>query len=235
MLIDEINRGYTSKIFGELITLIEIDKRERITVELAYSGDLFTVPKNVDIVGTMNTADRSLALVDTALRRRFWFEPIYPDTSDAVDAPLHGLTVEHENQRIDIRRMLETINQRIEALYDRDHMIGHSFFMPLSDVVDQKERFERLGKIFKRQIIPLLEEYFFEDWEKMRLVLGDNQKLGDARFIIRSGEGDDDLVKLFGQKHGLEESEVKVRFKLNSQAFDRPAAYIGIYLTDTSG
>ncbi len=141
MVIDEINRGNISKIFGELITLIEPDKRDPldgskppIELTLAYSGEKFSVPANVDIIGTMNTADRSLALLDTALRRRFDFVPLLPDTravkvpDEPHSAPLAGLVVTTDAGEIDVRRMLERINERIEALYDRDHCIGHAYF-----------------------------------------------------------------------------------------------------------
>lgn len=235
MVIDEINRGNISKIFGELITLIETDKRHksgspaRIEVELAYSGEKFSVPDNVDIIGTMNTADRSLALVDTALRRRFEFEAVPPDTTDEEDSPLFGLTVTDVEDEIDIRTMLQRINERIEAIYDRDHMIGHSFFMPLRHIDDAQLRFAKLGEIFRQQIIPLLEEYFFEDWGKIQLVLGDNQKPLEARFIDRIEMKGNDLSKLFGKNHELDDYAVKPRFVLNPPAFGKFETYIGIY------
>ena len=123
MVIDEINRGNVSKIFGELITLIEADKREgmanAVSVILPYSGESFSVPVNIDIIGTMNTADRSLALLDTALRRRFEFVPVMPDARDEAGAPIAGLRVTQGDRVIDIPRLLDAINQRVEALYDR--------------------------------------------------------------------------------------------------------------------
>jgi len=156
MVIDEINRGYISKIFGELITLIEPDKRDPldgskppIELTLAYSGEKFSVPANVDIIGTMNTADRSLALLDTALRRRFDFVPLLPDTRAVKDvdephsAPLAGLVVSTSAGAIDVRLMLERINERIEALYDRDHCIGHAYLTALTGVDDGEARFEK--------------------------------------------------------------------------------------------
>ncbi|MEZ2309890.1 McrB family protein [Paraburkholderia sp. RCC_158] len=156
MVIDEINRGNISKIFGELITLIEPDKREgaenAVSVTLPYSGDSFSVPANVDIIGTMNTADRSLALLDTALRRRFEFVPVMPDARDEPSAPLHGLRVTAGEHVIDIPRMLAAINQRVEALYDRDHCIGHAYFTALAQVPDGDERLVALQQVFSNRI-----------------------------------------------------------------------------------
>lgn len=159
LIIDEINRGNISRIFGELITLIEPSKRagndEAIEVTLPYSKEPFSVPNNLYIIGTMNTADRSLALMDTALRRRFDFIEMMP---------LPGLvTVDLEG--VDLRKMLAVMNQRIEALYDREHMLGHAFLMNLHSLAD-------LRHAFKNKILPLLEEYFYDDWQKIRWVLG---------------------------------------------------------------
>lgn len=242
MVIDEINRGNISKIFGELITLIEPDKRDPldgskppIELTLAYSGEKFSVPANVDIIGTMNTADRSLALLDTALRRRFDFVPLLPDTREEKDAddphsaPLAGLVVTTSVGAIDVRRMLERINERIEALYDRDHCIGHAYFTALADVEDGHARFEKLVDVFRNRIVPLLEEYFFEDWRKIRLVLGDNQKPEAAQFITESDAHEQDLSDLFGNNHGLDSYVTKRRYQLQPSAFANPAAYLGIY------
>ena len=212
MLIDEINRGNISKIFGELITLIEPDKRG-MEVTLPYSGELFSVPANVDIFGTMNTADRSLALLDTALRRRFEFVPLLPDASTLV-----GLKVGD----IDVPKMLERINERIEVLYDREHCIGHAYFMALKE----DPRLETLANIFRNRILPLLEEYFFEDWRKIRLVLGDNQKPEKTQFVR---EQEQDLSALFGSDHELDSDTTKRRYCVQEEAFNNPAAYIGIY------
>ncbi|MDG4594479.1 MAG: thioredoxin domain-containing protein [Candidatus Contendobacter sp.] len=233
MVIDEINRGNISKIFGELITLIEPDKREgaenAVTVTLPYSGESFSVPTNVDIIGTMNTADRSLALLDTALRRRFDFVALMPDTRDEPGAPLHGLRVTHGGKVIDIPKMLTAINQRVEALYDRDHTIGHAYFTTLASVLDGEQRFEALEQIFRNRILPLLEEYFFEDWQKIRLVLADNQKEESARFITMTENHEDNLNSLFGNDHGLDAFATKRRYALQESAFSNPDAYIGIY------
>jgi 5-methylcytosine-specific restriction protein B len=235
MVIDEINRGNISKILGELITLIEPDKREgaenAVSVTLPYSGEIFSVPSNVDIIGTMNTADRSLALLDTALRRRFEFVAVMPDSRDEAGAPLHGLRVTSGAQVIDVPRMLSAINERVEALYDRDHCIGHAYFTPLGRIADGDERLVALQQIFSNRILPLLEEYFFEDWQKIRLVLADNQKPEAARFVVESREQEEDLARLFGTDHGLDSYATKRRYVIQASAFSNPDAYIGIYET----
>lgn len=235
MVIDEINRGNISKIFGELITLIESDKREgeenAVSVTLPYSGESFSVPANVDIIGTMNTADRSLALLDTALRRRFEFVPVMPDARDEPSAPLHGLRVTAGEHVIDIPRMLAAINQRVEALYDRDHCIGHAYFTALAQVPDGDERLVALQQVFSNRILPLLEEYFFEDWQKIQLVLADNQKQESARFVTESQDHEDELARLFGDGHGLDIYGTKRRYGVQEAAFSNPDAYIGIYQT----
>ena len=178
-IIDEINRGNISKIFGELITLIEPTKRsgkkECISTKLPYSKEEFTVPDNVYIIGTMNTADRSIALMDTALRRRFKFEEMLTDYH-----LLEDIFVEDKGTKVNIGAMLKVINERIEYLYDREHTIGHAVFLELKE----NNNIDKLENIFKKSVIPLLQEYFYEDYEKIRIVLGDNAKDEDEQFIL---------------------------------------------------
>lgn len=179
-IIDEINRGNISKIFGELITLIEPSKRigkaEELRLELPYSRKKFGVPDNVYILGTMNTADRSIALMDTALRRRFQFIEMMPDTEVLKD-----ISVERDGESLDIAKMLEIINLRIEYLYDREHTIGHAYFIPL--LIDPS--IEKLAEIFDKNLIPLLKEYFYEDYGKIQMILGDNKKSSDDLKFVK--------------------------------------------------
>ncbi|EAH6326807.1 AAA domain-containing protein, partial [Campylobacter jejuni] len=164
IIIDEINRGNVSKIFGELITLIEPSKRigekEELKVTLPYSGKEFGVPKNVYIIGTMNTADRSITSLDTALRRRFEFIEMMPDVSK--------LSIDCEG--INLQELLKAINTRIEYLLDREKTIGHAFFISV-------ENLESLKKVFKNRIIPLLQEYFYNDYALIDAVLNKNGML----------------------------------------------------------
>ncbi|HEH5031828.1 TPA: AAA family ATPase, partial [Campylobacter jejuni] len=161
IIIDEINRGNVSKIFGELITLIEASKRigekEELKVTLPYSGEKFGVPKNVYIIGTMNTADRSITSLDTALRRRFEFIEMMPDVSK--------LSMDCEG--INLQELLKAINTCIEYLLDREKTIGHAFFIGVENLNDLKS-------IFQNKIIPLLQEYFYNDYALINAVLNDN-------------------------------------------------------------
>ncbi|MBQ6517490.1 MAG: AAA family ATPase [Anaerolineaceae bacterium] len=222
-IIDEINRGNISKIFGELITLIEDTKRagasEAMEARLPYSGDLFSVPQNVYILGTMNTADRSIALMDTALRRRFDFVEMMPDTEI-----LRGIIVEDQDAgvAVEINKMLDAINKRIEILYDREHMIGHAYFMKLKD----DPTIENLKEIFLNRIIPLLQEYFYDDYERIQLVLGDNDKEDAYKFI----EDKDVKFREFfkGQPSDDVYDEKKI-YWINKKAFDEIISYQKIY------
>jgi hypothetical protein len=160
MIIDEINRGNVSSIFGELITCIEDSKRigqsETIKITLPYSKESFGVPDNVYIIGTMNTADRSVEALDTALRRRFNFTEMLPQHNHELITSVEG---------IDLKDKLRKINLRLEKLLSRDHSIGHSFLLSLSG-------HQGLYNAFYNKIIPLLQEYFFGDYGKIGLVLG---------------------------------------------------------------
>jgi len=214
-IIDEINRGNISKIFGELITLIEASKRvglpEGMTVRLPYSQKLFGVPKNVYIIGTMNTADRSIATIDTALRRRFLFREMLPAPKVLADISVEDLS---------ISELLTRLNMRITVLYDREHTIGHAYFMPLK----ASPTVETLAEIFTNNIIPLLQEYFYEDYEKIRLVLGDNKKSNpEEQFIVAK---ENNYAELFGDiEVGL---DAGYSYEINYAAFGNIEAYRSI-------
>lgn len=217
LIIDEINRGNISRVFGELITLIEESKRtgkpEALTVKLPYSKEMFSVPANLYLIGTMNTADRSLAQVDIALRRRFVFEELMPDPSILSMLPkIDGIQVD---------KMLTAMNRRIEVLYDREHTIGHTFFLSLNDDPSLAE----MERIFSGRILPLLEEYFFEDWEKIRLVLGDHQKPASLA-MIKPKYSTADLETLFGADP---DHPINTVYQRNEDALSVPESYIGIY------
>jgi len=216
LIIDEINRGNTANIFGELITLIEPSKRsgaeEALSVVLPYSKERFSVPNNLHIIGTMNTADRSLALIDTALRRRFQFNEIQPTPSF-----LKGIIVDGVN----IEELLLVMNKRISLLYDREHTLGHSFFLSLN----KNSTINDLRNIFEGQILPLLEEYFFEDWEKIRQVLGDPLKPKDLQ-IIKPEIDEEEVTTLLGESNMNMLNSLYLR---DSNALSNPLAYIAIY------
>ena len=149
---------------------------------------------------------------------------------DVVEFGGERLVVTLESGVIDVREMLHRINQRIEALYDRDHCIGHAYFTALAQVPDGDERFAALKQVFRNRIVPLLEEYLFEDWQKIRLVLGDNQKKDEqTHFIRESQDHEQDLNSLFGSDHGLDAYGTKRCYAVQEIAFSKPDAYIGIY------
>lgn len=188
IFIDEINRGNIANIFGELITLIEEDKRlgakNEIKVILPYSKKEFGVPPNLHIIGTMNTADRSVEALDTALRRRFAFKPVYPEPQLLKN--LHDLF----DEPLDLERMLKTINDRLEKLLNIDHTIGHSYFLTLEASTSP---LDDLKVIFVNKILPLLQEYFYGDFEKIGMVLGDSfikaKKYKGDQTKIKFGKG----------------------------------------------
>ena len=213
LIIDEINRGNIPKIFGELITLIEpsrrLDADDATTVTLPYSGDQFGVPNNLYIIGTMNTADRSIQQLDTALRRRFTFVERMPD-------PEHELVPE-EVSGVNCRKMLRAMNQRIALLMDREHQIGHTY---LFDVKTMKQ----LAGRFRNRIFPLLQEYFYDDWRKIRAVLGGNAFVNERKI----GEGH---AKDLAQEFDLPDDETVIyeRLPLDDPAWEDASEYKAIY------
>lgn len=224
LIIDEINRGNISRIFGELITLIEDSKRigasEELKIKLAYSGvkdsELFGVPENLYIIGTMNSTDRSIALIDTALRRRFTFFEYKPNSGKL------SLTTDG----IDLNKLLLAINSRIEFLLDKDHLIGHSYFLNTNNKND-------LVNVFRNKILPLLEEYFYGDYKKIQLVLGDiGTNKPEEYKIIRLKEISSDMKRFRQFVDGFDE---KVIFEIDNRIVNNrldeivPEYFISIY------
>lgn len=214
LIVDEINRGNISRIFGELITLIEPSKRagqpEALEVTLPYSKERFTVPDNLYLIGTMNTADRSLSGLDIALRRRFSFQEM-PPRPDLLD----GIVIEG----VDVGTLLRVMNERIELLFDRDHCLGHAYFMPLLET----PTIDAMGQIFRASILPLLQEYFFEDWQRIQWVFNDHRKPAEHRFVNKPSNN---LAVLFGE--GVNVNEQGLRWTINEAAFGLPEAYVGV-------
>ena len=206
LVIDEINRANVSKVLGELVTLLEEDKRQgakhETSVRLPYSRENFSLPANLHILGTMNTADRSIALLDTALRRRFRFEELTPDPEKLQEAA--------DKTRINLPDVLRVINERLEWLYDRDHQVGHAWLMTV-------ETPEEVDDVMRHKIIPLLAEYFHDDWEKAQAVLGGTDdfiqrtelasppgfqdEMGEKRYrwIVKENFPDDAYIKLISK------------------------------------
>ena len=213
LIIDEINRGNIAKIFGELITLIEESKRlgekDEATATLPYSKDKepFGIPNNLYIIGTMNTADRSIALLDTALRRRFDFIEMMPD-------PNHP-EISNDIEGVNCQKLLEKINERIRVLHDRDHQVGHTYFIGVKKMAS-------LAKTFQNQIIPLLQEYFYDNWEKIDLVLNKNG------FIQESGVNEG----LFKPSEFVDtERKIYELLPASDSKWQEPSSYIEIYET----
>jgi 5-methylcytosine-specific restriction protein B len=214
LIIDEINRGNVSRIFGELITLIEPSKRagapEALEAVLTYSKDAFSVPDNVYLIGTMNTADRSLASLDIALRRRFEFVEMAPEPGKLTGVKVAG---------INLSAMLEVMNRRIEVLLDRDHQLGHAYFMSLTN----GDGLPKLSTIFRNQIVPLLQEYFFEDWQRIAWVLNDHRKDNGFQFVVPPVFN---VETLFGI--GTDVPVDAKLWRLDEAAFNKPESYLGI-------
>nr|WP_303705193.1 AAA family ATPase [Brevundimonas naejangsanensis] len=215
LIIDEINRGNVSRIFGELITLIEPDKRlgerEQLTVTPPYSKQTFGLPNSLHLIGTMNTADRSLSAMDIALRRRFEFEEIEPNPT----------LLDFEVEGVEIGLLLAALNARIELLLDREHRIGHAYFTGLEGAQSLKD----LANVFRHRVIPLLQEYFFDDWSRIALALNDRSKEPEDRIVV---ERERDAQALFPAS----ETEIPMRpaWAVNWSALERPGAYQGILL-----
>ena len=226
-IVDEINRGNISRIFGELITLLEPDKRKDGTdareVILPYSKEKFSVPSNLYVLGTMNTADKSLAQLDLALRRRFDFIELLPRPELLDDIEVHGIAVSE---------ILTVINQRIEVLLDREHTIGHSYFWSLKKLNTDDEKEIELGNIFKRRIIPLLQEYFFSDWERIGWVLNDPDpsKPHNEKFI----QTESILPKVSELFHSSIKGLSDRRYYINETAFNNPESYKKIFIQPKS-
>ncbi len=211
LFIDEINRGNVANVFGELITLIEDDKRRgaqnELAVTLPYSKESFSVPKNLHIIGTMNTADRSVEALDTALRRRFSFQELIPSPE---------LITNHPDLETDLQSLLLAINQRIEKLLDKDHKIGHSYFMHIADSL---EPLEELKKTFAIRILPLLHEYFYGDPIKIGSVLGEY-------FIAKV----DSRSIVWPKEYEPDDLEMKEVYELaDPLKFEDETPFIGIY------
>jgi 5-methylcytosine-specific restriction protein B len=227
LLVDEINRGNVAKVFGELISLIEVDKRIRtdgagarlegctgLEVTLPYSGERFGVPANLDVIATMNTADRSIALLDSALRRRFRFKELLPEPERL------GEIDDGEGGTIDLAELLATLNARLAHLLHRDRTLGHSYLMAV-------RTFDDLRRVLSQEILPLLQDAFYDDWGRIRLVLADTS--ADAEFqIVRARAADTD--ELFAGADAAEVGEAEL-FEVVSEREITPDAVRKVYET----
>ena len=236
LIIDEINRGNISKIFGELITLIETNKRvcpnkernfentkvdkEQLLVTLPYTKSKFGVPSNLYILGTMNTSDRSIASIDIALRRRFKFVEMMPRPEKLVDKNNQPLMVED----INLQNLLKTINERISYILDRDHQIGHSYFMNWKNY-----EMTTLKNVWFEEIMPLLNEYFYSDWDKLQAILGKANEIGvEKSFIVKIKKpnlpyeadcNDEEVYYNFVKKEDVNETDFRTMLK-NAQLIE---------------
>ncbi|WP_455503784.1 McrB family protein [Blautia sp.] len=240
-IIDEINRGNVSEIFGELMTLIETSKRDTASVILPNSRESFTVPSNVYLIGTMNTADRSLTALDAALRRRFSFEEIMPEPEMLREMKADSVLyedVDGQTGKVDVVKILETINKRIEFLLDRDHTIGHAYF---NEMCGENATMENLEKVFRNKIFPLLQEYFFDDYGKIHMILGDNGKPSKYQFVQKKYLTKNDSANENEYRNPFMEDYDRtgyaediyelpeVRYEINWEAFQHPVSYVCIY------
>lgn len=235
LIIDEINRGNISKIFGELITLIESDKRvipngerifentkiqnEELVVTLPYTKSKFGVPSNLYILGTMNTSDRSIASIDIALRRRFKFVEMMPRPEKLVDKNKQPLMVSD----INLQNLLKIINERISYILDRDHQIGHSYFMNWKNY-----DMTTLKNVWFDEIMPLLNEYFYADWDKLQAILGKANEIGAKSFIVKIKKpnlpyeadcSDEEAYYNFVKKEDVNETDFRTMLK-NAQLIE---------------
>ncbi len=204
LVVDEINRAQIAKVFGELITLIEDDKRlgaaNALTVRLPYAfpeEEPFALPPNLFIIGTMNTADRSIALIDTALRRRFSFLEMMPELDALPSGEVDG---------VNVRKLLHTLNRRIEFLFDREHTIGHAYLCNVSDFAD-------IVAALMKKVLPLLQEYFHDDWSKIQLVLDGPRSARELQLVI---DDSDDPTALFGSN--LPDSDTQRKYTVRSES-----------------
>ncbi|RYY78999.1 MAG: hypothetical protein EOO69_08230 [Moraxellaceae bacterium] len=217
LFIDEINRGNLSKIFGELISLIELDKRQgkpdALEVTLPYSQRKFSVPANVSIYASMNTTDRSLSPIDTALRRRFEFVEMQPNYELLAQSKLH-YPASSDLAGLDLSQLLKILNARIALLAGRDYVLGHAFFCAVQCFAD-------VQAVMQHKIIPLLQEYFFDDWQKIRLVLNDHRKPVDLQFIQLS-QTEQQAIAYFGE---IPPVSLQAIYHLNVKALTQLEAY----------